>query len=126
MTRRRPRLPKFDRGGGGLGAPRPRCGRRDGVPSASFRVYRSKTEAAEGSALRGRGGADVVTKPKFAITFHIRPEAKWSDNVPLTADDFIFTWKTFVNPKWDIVSRNGWDQIASAKKINAKTVQFVY
>jgi peptide/nickel transport system substrate-binding protein len=71
-------------------------------------------------------GADVVTKPKFKLTFHIRPEAKWSDGVPITADDFIFTWKTFVNPKWDIVSRNGWDQIVSAKKINAKTVEFTY
>jgi len=71
-------------------------------------------------------GADVVTKPKFKVTFHILPQAKWNDNVQLTADDFIFTWKTFVNPKWDIVSRNGWDQIASAKKINAKTVSFTY
>jgi len=70
--------------------------------------------------------ADLVTKPKFAITFHIVPGAKWSDNAPLTADDFIFTWKVFVNPKFDIVSRNGWDQIASAKKINAKTVTFTY
>jgi peptide/nickel transport system substrate-binding protein len=30
-------------------------------------------------------------KPPFTLTYHIRPEARWSDNAPITARDFIFT-----------------------------------
>jgi peptide/nickel transport system substrate-binding protein len=33
----------------------------------------------------------VTTKPPFTLTYHIRPEARWSDRVPVTARDFEFT-----------------------------------
>ena len=34
---------------------------------------------------------DFTTKPPFTLTYHIRPEAQWSDGVPITARDFVFT-----------------------------------
>jgi peptide/nickel transport system substrate-binding protein len=68
---------------------------------------------------------DVTTKP-FTLTYHIKPKAKWSDGRQVTADDFIFTWKTFVDPKNEIASRSGYDSITNAKKINAKTVRFTF
>ena len=34
---------------------------------------------------------DVHEKPPFTLTYHIRPEARWSDGVPITASDFVFT-----------------------------------
>jgi ABC-type transport system substrate-binding protein len=68
---------------------------------------------------------DVTTKP-FTLTYHIKPKAKWSDGRQVTADDFIFTWKTFVDPKNEIASRSGYDSITKAKKINAKTVRFTF
>jgi len=34
---------------------------------------------------------DVKKKPPFTLTYHIRPEARWSDGVPITARDFVFT-----------------------------------
>jgi peptide/nickel transport system substrate-binding protein len=37
---------------------------------------------------------NLTTKP-FTLTYHIRPEARWSDNVPVTAHDFRFTWQTY-------------------------------
>lgn len=68
----------------------------------------------------------TVTKNPFAITFNIRPQAHWSDGVQVSANDFIFTWKTFVNPANNVSSREGWDQIASAKKLSAKKVKFTF
>ena len=35
--------------------------------------------------------ADFTTTPPLTITYHIRPEARWSDGVPVTAHDFVFT-----------------------------------
>ena len=58
---------------------------------------------AKGSAdaVRGRSRLHVPGKPRlegrlherrpFTLTYHIRPEARWSDGVPVTAQDFIFT-----------------------------------
>ncbi len=32
-------------------------------------------------------------------TFHLRPDALWSDGKPVTAHDFVFSWRTVVDPK---------------------------
>lgn len=32
-------------------------------------------------------------------TFHLRPEAKWSDGAPLTAEDFIFSYHRMLHPE---------------------------
>ncbi|MBP5465143.1 MAG: peptide ABC transporter substrate-binding protein, partial [Treponema sp.] len=31
-------------------------------------------------------------------TFHLRPGLKWSDGSPLTAEDFVYTWKRVADP----------------------------
>lgn len=31
-------------------------------------------------------------------TFHLRPDARWSDGEPVTAHDFVFAWRTVVDP----------------------------
>jgi peptide/nickel transport system substrate-binding protein len=36
-------------------------------------------------------GVTVSHRPPFTLTYHIRPEARWSDGVPVTAADFVFT-----------------------------------
>lgn len=35
--------------------------------------------------------ADIVSRLPFTLVYHIRPEARWSDGVPVTASDFVFT-----------------------------------
>ena len=32
-------------------------------------------------------------------TFHLRPNAKWSDGAPVTADDFVFAYRRMLSPK---------------------------
>ena len=34
---------------------------------------------------------DVSHQAPYTLTYHIRPEARWSDGVPVTAADFVFT-----------------------------------
>ena len=61
----------------------------------------------EGLVVRGlrdrqvRPGAALSweTSPDgMAYTFHLRPGAKWSDGAPLTAGDFVKSWRRFADP----------------------------
>jgi microcin C transport system substrate-binding protein len=40
-----------------------------------------------------------VSADQKVFTFHIDPRAKWSDGVPVTADDFLFFYDVMMNPK---------------------------
>ncbi len=48
------------------------------------------------------------------ITLHLRHNARWSDGAPVTAKDWLFTYHAVLNPRNNVKSRYGWDQIASA------------
>jgi ABC-type transport system substrate-binding protein len=41
-------------------------------------------------------GAEIVSKQPFTLVYHIRPAARWSDGVPVTARDFRFTHRAIV------------------------------
>jgi len=47
-------------------------------------------------------------------TFKLRPNLKWSDGQPLNADDFDFTWRLWVNPKFGAYSTTGYNLITKA------------
>ena len=72
------------------------------------------------------GTAKVVSTKPFTVLVTLNKKAKWSDGKQVSADDLIFTWKTIVDPKFDIAGRSGWDSISRAVKVNAKAVKFVY
>jgi peptide/nickel transport system substrate-binding protein len=68
----------------------------------------------------------TLTKVPFRVTFHIRPRARWSDGVPITARDFAFAYRTFRD-------HSGLDQkdpfrtaIRRVDAVDAKTVRFVF
>jgi oligopeptide transport system substrate-binding protein len=55
-----------------------------------------------------RAGSDGKPSPAVAeswqitdagATFHLRADAKWSDGKPVTAHDFVYAWRTVVDPK---------------------------
>src|SRR6266487_2923962 len=72
------------------------------------------------------GNAKLLSKKPFTVLVTLKKKAKWSDGKQVSADDLIFTWKTIVDPKFDIASRSGFDSIARAVKVNAKAVKFIY
>jgi peptide/nickel transport system substrate-binding protein len=68
----------------------------------------------------------VATISPFTVRCTIRPDAKWSDNVPITADDFKFTFDTIMNPKNNVVTRNGYDKIIEFNVVSPTEFQMVF
>jgi peptide/nickel transport system substrate-binding protein len=64
-------------------------------------------------------------KPPFTLTYHIRPEARWSDGVPVTASDFVFTYHARL--RYPEVAENDpyTTVVESVRTSNAKTVRVV-
>lgn len=49
----------------------------------------------------------------LSLTFHLRPNLKWTDGQPITADDVVFTFELFHSPQYKAVSttrRAEWEQ----------------
>ena len=57
----------------------------------------------------------------FALTYHIKQEAVWSDGTPVSADDFIFTLDAIRNPA-NGTSKTGYEFVTQADRVDAKTV----
>ena len=68
----------------------------------------------------------VPSVSPFTVNCTIRPEARWSDNVALTADDFKFTFDTIMNPKNNVVTRSGYDKILAFNVVSPTEFQMVF
>ncbi len=67
----------------------------------------------------------VVKAEPLTVTGKFKQSAVWSDGKPITAQDLVATWRTIMNPNWDITSREGWQDIQRiVAKGKAFTVQF--
>jgi peptide/nickel transport system substrate-binding protein len=72
-----------------------------------------------------------VQQRPFRLTYYIKKSAKWYEGGKgvtrdVTAQDYIFTWRTVMDKRWEILGVTGYEDIARAKVINKKTVQFVF
>jgi peptide/nickel transport system substrate-binding protein len=56
------------------------------------------------------------------IVYHLRPGVRWSDGVPVTADDVLFTLHAIMDPRNPVRSHEGYDLIDRASAPNAHTV----
>jgi peptide/nickel transport system substrate-binding protein len=67
-----------------------------------------------------------LSKDPFTVVFHARPQARWSDGVPITARDFVFAYETYREhsglPKDDPLRT----EIRRVQRVDAKTVRFVF
>jgi len=61
------------------------------------------------------GVAKIVKKEPLTVSFKYKQSAVWSDGKPVTGNDFLVTYRTIMDPNWDITSRDGWQDIASVK-----------
>ena len=67
---------------------------------------------------------DFTRRRPFTLTYHIHPEARWSDGVPVTAQDFIFTLQAIrrhASPEF----RDFHAPIRSARAVDRKTLRVV-
>ena len=58
------------------------------------------------------------------ITYHLRHGVKWSDGAPFDADDVVFSTQQVLNPKNNVISRDGWDLITKVDELDKYTVAF--
>jgi len=73
-------------------------------------------------------GVVVTTKPPFTLTYSIRPEARWSDGVSVTARDFIFTHtaiRKLLSTNPDAVVPQIHDRVQSIRALDSKTFRVV-
>jgi peptide/nickel transport system substrate-binding protein len=57
------------------------------------------------------------------ITYHLVPNARWSDGVPVTSADVKFTWQQIMKPANNTVTRDGYDRVAGIDTPDATTVR---
>jgi peptide/nickel transport system substrate-binding protein len=73
-------------------------------------------------------GEPRITAGSFSVTYTIRRSARWSDGVPVTARDFVFTWQLLARSKFAIPpeTRELYNKIARAKILSPKRARFVF
>ncbi len=59
-----------------------------------------------------------------AITFKLRKNVLWHDRAPFTSADVAFTVKTVLDPRTNVLSRHGWEEIERVTTPDAHTVVF--
>ena len=61
--------------------------------------------------------ADVTNENPFTVTYKLRPEAQWTDNAPIAADDFWYLWRQMVGQP-GVVDPAGYDLITGVQSID--------
>ncbi len=61
-----------------------------------------------------------------ALTLELDPTARWSDGVPITARDVVFTWQVQISPEIDWLYSDGKDFIETVEAVDDHTVRVVY
>jgi ABC-type transport system substrate-binding protein len=60
--------------------------------------------------------ADVTNQNPFTVAYKIRPEAQWTDNAPIGADDFWYLWRQMASQP-GVVDPAGYDLITGVQSL---------
>ena len=71
----------------------------------------------DGKAAPGVASSWDVSADGKTWTFHLRPEARWSNGVPISAGDFIYSWRREVDPNTAASYAQGLAPIENALQI---------
>ena len=77
-------------------------------------------DAATVVPTRANGG---ISADGRTIVYHLRPNVRFSDGSPLTADDVVFTWQQILNPRNNVPYHFPHDQAQSVIAKDAHTVE---
>lgn len=61
--------------------------------------------------------AEVTGRAPFTVTYKIRPEAAWTDNAPIAADDFWYLWRQMVSQP-GVTDPAGYDVITGVQSVD--------
>ena len=70
------------------------------------------------------GKPKIVKTDPFTVAFRYKATANWSDGTPVTGNDFKARYDAIMNPNWDIISRTGYEDIASSTRGLQDSVEF--
>ncbi len=65
-----------------------------------------------------------ISRDGRSLTFHLRRNVVWHDGAPFTSADVAFTVATILDPKTNVLSRNGWEEIERVETPDDHTVVF--
>ena len=80
------------------------------------------TEDAKGEAIYGMAESYTTSPDGLVWTFKLRPDAVWSDGVPVTAGDFVFALQRINDPMTSSQYASLTHLIKNASKVLAKTL----
>ncbi|ARU05359.1 ABC transporter substrate-binding protein [Comamonas serinivorans] len=79
----------------------------------------------EPGAAYGLLAEDVVVAPdRLSVTFRLRPEARFHDGSPVTAQDVVHSYETLVGPYTSPAYKTLLIDVAGAQALDARTVRF--
>ncbi len=64
-----------------------------------------------------------ISPDGLTITYHLRKGLHWQDGAPLTAADVAFGYSAVMNPRNDVLSREGFDVVRSVSEVDPTTVR---
>ena len=90
------------------------------VNSNLFDLDRERNVIAEPWSLASE--PPIVSPDGLSYTIKLKPEAKWSDGQPVTADDIKYTFDTIKNPDAASPGITTFDKVESVTKVDDLTV----
>lgn len=63
-----------------------------------------------------------ISRDGLSITYRLRSGVRWQDGVPFTADDVIYSWRQVLNPKNNVPSRLGYDDVKTIDRVDDRTI----
>jgi ABC-type transport system substrate-binding protein len=100
------------------------CEQVNAGPPVSFLVFKGAFKLAPDYTLRPDlvSSVEFTRKPPYTLTYHIRPEAHWSDGVQISAKDFVFTHRAILKYRPDPEDAHI-TQVRRVRALDAKTVR---
>ncbi len=67
-----------------------------------------------------------ISDDNLTITFHLRKDVKWHDGAPFTAEDVLFTYQTYIDPKVPTAYGENFKQVKKAEILDPYTFRVTY
>ena len=99
-----------------------------GTPASLPGLYETLTTSPDDDALTEYGliaESMEVAPDKSWVIFNLRPEAKWHDGQPITADDVVFSLN-ILKEKGDPFFRFYYQDVVKAEKLSDRSVKFTF